>query len=248
MSLTDLLILLVGGVGAGLIGYLAGLASLVSYPLLLSIGLPPVAANVTNTLGLVGAGIGSTTRGARDFLRSGDRDGAVLEGIIAAVGGVVGAVLLLTTGEESFRVIVPWLVALAAALLLASPRIMSLSSSKGIPSGAYHVLLFFVCIYGGYFGAGSGVIYLALTSLAAHMDFGKAVFMKSLLLAISNLTASFVFIGFGPVNWLAAITLGIGCVGGGYLGPIVQQLIPAPVLRWIIGLAGFGLAGWLWFH
>lgn len=248
MSVSTFLVLLVAGAGAGLVGYLTGLASLVSYPVLLAVGLPPVAANVSNTLGLVGAGLGSTWRGAKDYLRAGDRAGVVVEGGIAAVGGGVGAAVLLLSGESSFERIVPWLVGLAAALLLIAPRITGRTAAKGLSMPVYRTLLFFVCIYGGYFGAGAGVIYLAVTALAAHMGFGRAVFMKSLMLAISNLTASIVFIVFGPVNWWAAIALGIGCTAGGYLGPMVQRAIPAKVLRWVIALCGFGLAIWLAVH
>lgn len=239
------LLLLAAGVGSGLIGYLTGLASLVSYPVLLAVGLPPIGANVTNSVALVGAGIGSTAQGARHYLKT-ERRQTLRECALAAVGGIVGAVLLLVGGEGSFESIVPWLVLLASVLLLASPVITNLQGDHAAPPRLYELLLFLVCIYGGYFGAGSGVIYLAITALASQMSFEKSVFVKSLLLSVSNLAASLLFAFSGSINWLAALALGVGCVGGGYLGPIVQRLIPEPVLRWVIGLAGFALAAWLW--
>ncbi len=245
MSGVDLLLLLAAGAGAGLVGYLTGLASLVSYPALLAVGLPPIAANVTNTVALVGASAGSTARGARFYLKT-ERRQTLRECGIAAIGGLVGGALLLVGGENSFQSIVPWLVLLASVLLLASPSITVLRGEHAAPTRLYEFLLFLVCIYGGYFGAGAGVIYLAVTTLASQMSFEKSVFVKSLLLGVSNLTAAMLFTVSGSINWLAALVLGLGCVAGGYLGPIAQRLIPEPVLRWVIGLAGFGLALWLW--
>ncbi|MFT8395087.1 sulfite exporter TauE/SafE family protein [Propionibacterium sp.] len=245
MSIAVFVLLLLTGIGTGLVGYLTGLASLVSYPVLLAVGLPPVAANVTNTLGLVGAGVGSTARGARHFLTT-DRRATLWQSAIAAIGGLVGAGLLLVGGESSFKSIVPWLVLLASVLLLLEPKITGLRGEHSTPVWLYTTLLFCVCIYGGYFGAGSGVIYLAVTALFSRMAFEKAVFIKSMLLALSNLTASLLFAFFGPVDWWAALALGIGCIIGGNFGPPIQRHIPELAMRWTIALAGLVLAIWLW--
>lgn len=245
VSIAVFVLLLLTGIGTGLVGYLTGLASLVSYPVLLAVGLPPVAANVTNTLGLVGAGVGSTARGARHFLTT-DRRATLWQSAIAAIGGLVGAGLLLVGGESSFKSIVPWLVLLASVLLLLEPKITGLRGEHSTPVWLYTTLLFCVCIYGGYFGAGSGVIYLAVTALFSRMAFEKAVFIKSMLLALSNLTASLLFAFFGPVDWWAALALGIGCIIGGNFGPPIQRHIPELAMRWTIALAGLVLAIWLW--
>ena len=245
MSALTFLLLIVAGVGAGLVGYLAGLASLVSYPVLLAVGLPPIAANVTNTVALVGASAGSTIRGARFYLKT-ERRQTLRECGIAAVGGLAGGGLLLAGGEASFQSIVPWLVLLASGLLVFSPAILTLHGERPLPAWIYPALLLMTCIYGGYFGAGAGVIYLAVTALASQMSFDKSVFVKSLLLGISNFTAMLLFVFSGSINWWAALALGIGCTAGGYLGPMVQRLIPEPALRWSIGVAGLGLAVWLW--
>jgi len=241
------LLLAVAGVGAGLVGYLVGLASLVSYPALLAAGLPPVAANVTNTLALVGAGVGTAARAGRQFLARGPRT-TLVEVSVALVGGLLGAWLLLATGESSFSSVVPWLVLAAAVLLAVSPRLQHAGALGPVPRPVYYGALLLTCVYGGYFGAGAGVIYLAIAVLLSGMDFTSSVLVKSILLAVSNLSAAVLFMLTAPVHWGAALALGIGCVVGGWLGPAVQRLIPERVLRITVSAAGVGLAGWLWVH
>ncbi len=242
------LIQLVGaGVCAGLIGYLAGLASLVSYPALLAVGLPPVTANVTNTVALLGAGIGTTVKSGREFVARGRRTSGQ-EVLIAFAGGLTGGALLVTTGETSFSSVVPWLVLAAGLLLLISPRLKSMRGFAHVPRWGYLVALFLVCIYGGYFGAGAGVIYLVVAVLASDMPFHVSVMVKSILLAASNLAATLFFVATTPINWPAALVMGAGCLAGGYLGPIVQRFIPNTVLRWAVSIAAIILAGWLWLN
>lgn len=243
MDVGVLALIVLAGVGTGIVGYLTGLASLVSYPVLLAAGLSPVAANVSNTLGLVGVGIGSTARAMRT-VTGGSRRKLAGQLAVAAIGGGLGATLLLVAGESSFEAIVPWLIVLASVLLLLSPRISRMRSEQPNPV-FYWIGLFLVCIYGGYFGAGAGVMYLALSLIASSELFSKAMVIKSVLLGVSNLVASLIFIAFGPVNWAAAIALGIGCIVGGNFGPVIQRLIPEKVLRGIVAAAGFFLAGWL---
>lgn len=241
-------LLILAGVGTGLVGYLTGLASLVSYPALLAAGLSPVTANVSNTLGLVGIGIGSTARAGRQF--RGDGSFLIRQIIVAAVGGLIGAALLLLGGESTFEAIVPWLIVLGSVALLASPRLQKMRGDRQQPV-AYLIALFLICIYGGYFGAGAGVIYLAVTLIATAEPFFRTMVLKSLLLGITNLVAALAFVVASfvfatPINWLAALALGLGCVFGGWLGPRIQEFLPPNGLRIFVGLCGFGLAVWLW--
>lgn len=241
-------LLVAAGVGTGVVGYLTGLASLVSYPSLLAAGLSPVTANVSNTLGLVGIGIGTTARAGRRF--RGERARLMPQLAVAAVGGLVGAVLLLAGGESTFEAVVPWLIVLGSVALLAQPWLVRLRGEKDIPV-VYLVVLFAICLYGGYFGAGAGVIYLAVTMIATSEPFGRAMVLKSILLGVTNLVAAVAFIVSalfldGPVNWLAALALGLGCVLGGWLGPRIQEFLPERGLRIFVALCGFGLAVWLW--
>lgn len=241
-------LLVVAGVGTGVIGYLTGLASLVSYPALLAAGLSPVTANVSNTLGLVGIGIGTTARAGRQF--RGERARLVPQLAVAAIGGLLGALALLFGGEGTFEAIVPWLIILGSVALLAQPRLALLrGDADNLP--LYLIALFAICLYGGYFGAGAGVIYLAVTLIATAEPFGRAMVLKSILLGVTNLVAalafivSAVFFG-GPANWWAALALGLGCIVGGWLGPRIQDFLPEQGLRIFVALCGFGLAAWLW--
>lgn len=243
MTITTFALLVLAGVGTGLVGYLTGLASLVSYPALLAAGLSPVSANVTNTVGMIGVGIGSTARAGSEL--KGGRLPLTPQLIIAAVGGLTGGSLLLFTSESSFETIVPWLIIVASVLVVLSPRLSRLRGAGGHDL-TYYIGLFFLAIYGGYFGAGAGVIFLAVCLIAAGAEFKYAMILKSLLLGVTNFVAAILFGLLGPVNWLAALALGLGCMVGGNLGPVVQRRIPEQVLRAVVALCGIGLAIWLW--
>ncbi|GAA1398839.1 TSUP family transporter [Luteococcus peritonei] len=244
MSPLEIVLLVLAGVGGGLCGYLTGLASLVTYPALLAVGLSPVTANVSNTLGVLAIGVGSTMKAGGQLLPLG-RSRLVRDGAVALVGGGIGAGLLLLGGDEGFERVVPFLVALASALLLAQPAITARRGGERDQPRAYLAGLVLTCLYGGYFGAGAGVVFLALALLTNTVGFDRSMVLKSLLLGCSNLAASLVFVLAAPVNWWAALATGVGCYVGGRLGPTVQQWLPQQLLRWAIGLAGFGLALWL---
>ncbi|MGZ8179021.1 sulfite exporter TauE/SafE family protein [Williamsia sp. SKLECPSW1] len=242
MTVTTLALLAVAGFGAGLVGYITGLASLVSYPALLLAGLSPLAANVTNTVALVSVGVGSTAQ-AGSALLDRRRRLAVL-GAISIVGGLVGSVVLLASPEGSFETVVPFLVALASIAVLTQPALRRAAGHREMPT-VFAVSLFAVSVYGGYFGAGAGVIFLALALVTSAQPLWRAALLKSALLGLSNLSAAVVFAATGPVHWVAAVAMGIGCLAGGWAGPPIVARLPAGPLRVTIGLAGLGLAVWL---
>ena len=137
----DFGLLVVAGFFAGLIGFVTGLASLVSYPALLAVGLPAVSANVTNTVALVAAGVGATTSSSAELAKDGKQ--LIRYAVYSALGGTTGAILLLVTPEGSFEVIVPFLVAMAAIALLLQPKIRTLSGGRQFPT-LYPLALFAV--------------------------------------------------------------------------------------------------------
>lgn len=239
-TIQSILLLAAASIGAGIIGYLTGLASLVSYPALLAVGLPPLSANTTNTVAIVGAGGGAFLQARKEVLAQG-RARLVPQLSLCILGGLVGAVLLLVTGEKVFTYVVPWLVALAALALLCSPWLKKIRR-KSESWISYLIALFVVSIYGGYFGAGSGVVLLAVLIVATNIKWNHAVMMKTICLATANLSAAIIFVFFSPVDWLAAGIMFAGQLIGGYIGPLLQDHIPERLSRWVISLGGFYLA------
>ncbi|MGB3769550.1 MAG: sulfite exporter TauE/SafE family protein [Rhodococcus sp. (in: high G+C Gram-positive bacteria)] len=245
MTVAQFVLLIAAGFGAGLIGYITGLASLVSYPALLAVGLTPVAANVTNTVALVGAGIGATASSTKELAKSGRS--LLWLTLWAALGGIAGAVVLLRAPEGSFEAIVPVLIVFASTAMVLQPRIRKLAGGRTFPI-LYPLAIFFVAIYGGYFGAGAGVIFLALTLICTAEPIWRAALLKSYLLGVANLVAAVLFAFSGQVDWLAALAMAIGTVGGGAVGPRVVRRLPQNPLRIAVALSGFGLAAWLWLN
>jgi uncharacterized membrane protein YfcA len=239
----DVTILLVAGILGGLTGSIAGLASVATYPALLAVGLPPVAANVTNTLALVFMGVGSVL-GSRPELAG---QGVWLRRAApaAALGGIVGALLLLSTPAGNFEKTVPFLMAIASfAILLPHRRAVGRHTTGRTAAvlateGAGIVL---ITIYGGYFGAAAGVLTLALILYTSGATLAHANAAKNFLMAVNNTAASVVFAVLAPVHWMAVVPLGAGCLIGSRLGPIVVRHAPATVVRVVIGVAGLALA------
>ena len=238
------MLLLLGGVGAGLSGSMGGLASLVSYPTLLAVGIPPVAANVTNTVALLSSAAG-TAAGARRELRGQGRR-IVRMSAPAAVGGTAGALLLMVTPSAAFELIVPALIVFGALALLYNDRLRAWYARPGArPPLALTVFL--IAIYGGYFGAAAGVLLLAAMSLAATEPLAVTNAVKSVVLGAANLTAAVLYLVIAPVDVPAAALLGAGCLAGSGVGPALVRRTPEKPLRTAIAIAALGLAAYLWY-
>lgn len=261
MSPTELLLLFIAGIAAGITGSTAGLASLVSYPALLLVGLPPVTANVTNTIGLIGSSVGAVL-GSRSELRTVPRAAFAVRVPLALVGGAIGATVLLVSPPGSFARIVPFLVALASVLLLLTPQIRRVAlrrqrealakAGNGSPAAAgdggfgVTAVVFVCCVYAGYFGAAAGVMILAILLIGTGRNLPVSNAVKNLLLGVANGTAAVIFAFVADPYWPAVPPLLIGCLIGGYLGPAVVRRVPPDLWRWVVGLAGLGLAVRLW--
>ncbi|WP_432511271.1 sulfite exporter TauE/SafE family protein [Kineococcus sp. SYSU DK001] len=241
MPLIEIPLLLLAGVLTGLVGATAGLASLVSYPALLLTGLSPLAANVTNTVALLGVTAG-TAAGSRPELRG---QGARLRRLlpIAAAGGAVGCLLLLALPPGAFELVVPFLVAGASVTLLLQPRVKQLQPGRYSPRNPLVLAaIFAVGVYGGYFGAAAGVLMLALTEVLHAQPLARNNALKNMLTGAANTVAAVGFAAFGPVDWWAALALGAGCVAGGRVGPPIVRRVDPRVLRVVVAVAGFALA------
>jgi hypothetical protein len=242
----NVILLGLGGVGAGLTGSMAGLASLASYPALLAVGIPPIAANVTNTVALLSNTVG-TAAGARQELR-GHRDRLVRLCAIASVGGLAGAALLLATPSSAFERIVPVLIAFGALLLVLRDPLRRWAGHRSLSPPVLGGAVFLIGIYGGYFGAAAGVLMLAVLSVAATEPLPVTNAVKSIVLGASNLAAAVIYALIAPVNWIAAGIMAVGCLLGSWLGPALVRRTPERPLRATIAVAAFGLAGYLWWR
>ncbi len=237
----DWLWLIFAGFGGGLAGSIAGLASIVSYPALLALGLPAVSANVTNTVALVFNSTGSIW-GSRPELE-GQRVRALHLGASAISGGIIGGVLLLETPSSSFTRIVPWLIGLASIGVLArrNPmRPVHLANQR--PGPPLMATVFLIGVYGGYFGAAAGVLMLSVLLIVTGETLPRCNGMKNLLLGGANGIAAVYFAITGPVRWADVAPLAAGFLIGGRLGPIVVRKAPTGPLRLLIALGGIGLA------
>jgi uncharacterized protein len=244
MSWAQILLLFAAGIGGGLAGSIAGLASVATYPALLAVGLPPVTANVTNTVAIVFNAVGSIL-GSRPEL-AGQGRWLWRMAPVAALGGAVGAALLLTTPADGFEKMVPFLLGFSA-LTIALPNRQRADADPDAPQdrGRFAILavaIFAIAVYGGYFGAAAGVVLLALLLRTGHATLAHANAAKNVLLGAANVVAAIGFAVLAPVHWVAVVPLGLGCLIGSRLGPMVVRHTPTTPMRILIGLAALVLA------
>jgi uncharacterized membrane protein YfcA len=228
------------GVLAGVVSVVASLASLVSYPALLAVGLPPLAANVTNTTALVFVGVGSAA-GSRAEL-AGQRPRLVRLGLLNALGGGAGAALLLLTPASTFAALVPWLIAGASLVLLAGPRLRVDTSGDRERSTWLNGAVLAVAVYTGYFGAAGGVLVLAVLTALLTEPLARTIALKTVISSVANAVAAVTFALFGPVDWSAVAPLAVGFLLGGRLGPVLVRRLPGDGLRVFTALCGLGVA------
>jgi uncharacterized membrane protein YfcA len=223
---------------AGTANAIAGGGSLITFPALMALGLPAVTANVTNTVALCPGYVGAVLAQRRDLAGQGRRAAMVLPA--AAVGGAVGAGILLWTGETVFRAIVPYLILFAAAALALQDRLRGwlLSRSGGGHSEAWAIApIALVSIYGGYFGAGFGVMLLAATAIVLGDSLTRLNALKQAISLTVNVPAALIFALSGRVEWPIAAVMFAASLAGGALGGAIASRIPAAVLKWTIVVA-----------
>jgi uncharacterized protein len=248
LSYTSAAILLAAGTAAGLVGTAGGITTLVSYPALLAVGIPALPANVANIVALPACWPGSALASQPEL--AGQAPWLCRWAPVAALGGALGAALLLSTPAGIFGRVVPFLVLAGSLALLLQPRLSAWrhrhqmqDSRLLLPAG---VLL--LSVYNGYFGAGSGVMLLALLLLTAEQHMARANALKNMLIGATSIVSAVAFILFGPVDWAAAGPLAAGMLIGSTAGPRAARRIPARLLRRLVALLGLGLAIWLWLH
>jgi hypothetical protein len=226
-------------VAGGLVNALAGGGTLITFPMLTAVGIPPVVANITNTVALCPGYIGGTFAQRKDLEGQKRRMWLLLPTGVA--GGIAGGILLLYTGDAVFRKLIPWLILTAVVLLATQDRMRNWVMARMSDTGHRHLneawsmaLIFPAAVYGGYFGAGLGVMMLAVLGLVLEDSLTRLNALKQSLSFSINIAAAVFFLFSGQVVWSAAIVMAAGALAGGVLGGRMAGSIKPVTLRWIV--------------
>jgi uncharacterized protein len=232
---------------AGMINSVAGGGTLVSFPALIWVGRDPIVANVTSTIGLWPASLGAMVGFRRELRESREWIGVLLAPSFA--GGILGAVLLLRTPSHTFAAVVPYLILFATSLFAAGDRIAGRSPASPSPGsfsgGSWWAAVsfqFFVAVYGGYFGAGIGILMLAALSLFGLTDMHRMNGIKNTLAVIINGTAAIYFSLSGRVLWSDALLMAVGASVGGYGGAGLARALGQAFVRRAVVAIGIAMA------
>ncbi len=242
MDVSEAVLVLAGGLAAGTVNAIIGSGTLITFPLLLAAGLPPVVANVTNTVGLVPGSL-TAVAAYRDVLAEHRRPSARLAACSLA-GSLAGAALLLTLPEDAFALAAPVLVLAALVLVVVQPRLARALAARRRPAarrGAGPLALVAIAlagVYGGYFGAAQGIVLFAILATALPDDLPRVNATRNLLAAVANGVAAVVFVLVADVDWAAAATIAVGAAAGGVLGARVGRRLSARALRAVVVVVG----------
>jgi uncharacterized membrane protein YfcA len=228
MTPADALLVGLGGVVAGAVNAVAGGGTLASFPALLAVGVAPVTANITSSVGLLSGYLGGSVAYRRELADQGARVKALLP--FALVGGVAGALLLLVTPQSTFRAVVPYLVLVSCLLLADQPRQARVHGSSGIHWGA-RLGVGIGAVYGSYFGAGLGVLLLAVLGILIADDLQRLNALKGVLSLLINVVGGLVFVASAHVAWAYVAILAVTAYLGGTLGVLLARRLPPAVMR-----------------
>ena len=230
------------GILAGIVGTAGGITTLVSYPALLLVGVPALPAAIANTVAVVACWPGSALSSRPELVGRWAWLGRWTG--VTVLGGIAGAVLLLTTPPGVFERLVPYLLLAGSVALVAQGRLRAAAGAR--LGGSTPILLaaglFFVSLYNGYFGAGAGVLTLVLLLVLVDPQLVRANALKNMLIGAASIISAATFALSGSVRWLDVLPLAGGLFGGSLLGPIVARHLPSPLLRWAVALMGLGFA------
>ena len=242
MSPVETVLVLLAGIGAGTINTLVGSGTLITFPTLLAFGVPPITANVSNSIGLVPGSISGAIGYRREL--AGQRERVIRLASASLIGGLLGAVLLLTLPSGAFEAVVPVLIVLGLVLVVAQPRISRwVADRRGedapeVSHGVWWVwpAVLLTGVYGGYFGAAQGV--LAVMGIGIRESLQRLNAVKNVLAALVNAVSGVIFAFVADVDWRVVLIIGIGSVIGGQLGSVVGRRLPNAVLRAVIVVVG----------
>lgn len=252
MNLGEYALIFAAGIGAGIVNVVAGAGTLITFPTLLAMGVPPVVANVSNTIGLIPASLA----GAYGFRRelTGMWPAVAKMASWSAVGGVIGALCLLVLPAENFAIVVPFLLVLSGILAAAQPRVsrwVRRKSSRDATdtsriSAGLVIAITATGVYGGYFGAAQGVILLAIIGILWTTNMNRANGAKNVLAGVANVVSAGLFVFSGSVDWMIALVIAAGSGAGGLIGARIGRFLSATALRTVLVVTAFVAAGVLW--
>ncbi|MFA9270742.1 MAG: sulfite exporter TauE/SafE family protein [Baekduiaceae bacterium] len=240
LSLLEAIAVVLAGAGAGLINTVVGSGTLITFPVLLSVGYPPVTANVSNNVGLVPGSVSGVIGYRRELANQWHRVARLA--VASTAGGLLGAVLLLTLPASAFEAIVPAFIVVALVLIVFQPKIGPWLANRRPPSEhagpALLAGVFVAGIYGGYFGAAQGILLLALLGLSLPDDLHRINAFKNVLAGLVNFVAAIVFVFAADIAWLAVGLIAVGAVVGAQLGPKYGRRLSPTALRVVIVIVG----------
>lgn len=251
MTSVDLLLAGLAAIAAGAVNAIAGGGTLISFPVLITLGVPPLAANITNAVALCPGYFGATLAQRRNL--DGQSGHARVLIPTALIGGVLGALILVRTGERVFTALVPWMLFVASALLMMQDKVRALVLRRSTsqvqaarPSVIAVVAVFAASIYGGFFSAGMSVLILAVLGMTSFDSFTRLNALKQILSFTVNIAAVLFFLGSSYVIWSATIVMAFAALVGGALGGKLAARMNPSVLRWVVIAVGFTMAIGYW--
>lgn len=249
MSILEILLVGIAAFCAGAMNSVAGGGTFFSFPALLAVGVPPVVANASNSVALWPASLSGAWAFRNELARY--KRYLIPMGIVSFVGGIAGGLLLLTTKDSTFSKLIPWLLLFATVLFAFSSKLSVLlrGASAGAPSNSPAALAgqAVVSVYGGFFGAGMGILMLASLAMAGHDDVHEINAIKNLLSAVIYSVTVLTFVIAGAVSWPHTLLMLATATFGGYWGATIARKIPPQWLRRFIISVGFALTGFYFY-
>jgi uncharacterized membrane protein YfcA len=241
MSIGEIIAIACAGLAAGMINTMVGSGTLITFPVLLAFGYPPVTANVSNTIGLVPGSISGAVGYRRELV--GQRRRVMRLGSASVLGGATGAVLLLVLPASAFETIVPVFIAIALVLVILQPRLKQLLARRAIEprrEGGILTLLaiYLTGVYGGYFGAAQGILLLGILGVALSQTLHRTNALKNVLAGLTNGVAGLYFIVAAHVDWAPAGIIACTSILGAQLGAHYGRRLPPAALRGLIVVVG----------
>ncbi len=248
MTALEALAVLLAGSGAGMINAAVGSGTLITFPVLLAVGYPPLLANVSNNVGLVPGSVAAAFGYRRELAGQWRRTLRLASASVA--GALVGAVALLVLPDDAFRAIVPVFIAAALVLVVVQPRLARRLAERGRGPGirgrrTTAAAVGLTGVYGGYFGAAQGIILVALLGIALPEPLQRVNAVKNVLAAAANGTAAVVFVLVADVSWRAVALIAVGSSAGALVGARYGRRLRPDVLRGLIVVVGLAAMGQL---